>query len=251
VTPIPECSACSIVEALEPCASELRALDHFPSVEEIDRVVASRAGVHFERAAPKGRRARALKKARQPIDIDTLYDGRIATASIVPTRPSSAHDLWNALVWSAFPRSKRAVHVRQHRLIANSLPRGAATLPPTRTREQDTIAMIDEGGVVLLCDPGAKLLIEAALEGRAKEALLDLKKTFTALVFGHAIYEELARGPKRVLGFSVIIETNERSRDRVVAHADERLSGMLAEPERFLSPEGHRGIVVEPDIFTL
>lgn len=245
---IPEASACPPVGALEPCASELRLLGAFPGVADIDRVVAPRAGVRFEASAPKPRRARR-QKSRAPIDPDELYDGRITKEGVVPTRPESAHDLWNALVWSAFPRSKRALHARQHRLISARLDASAKVLPGARTREQDTIAMVDEGGAILVCDEGAAREVESALSTRTTEALDAVKSLFTGLVFGHAVYEELARGPTRALCFAVLVEAPRREPGSVVATADELLRGMLEDPERFLSPEGHRGIPPSPAWF--
>ena len=109
--------------------------------------------------------------------------------------------------------------------------------------------MIDEGGVLLICEPNARSSIEAALEERSSDALFPLRNMFTGLVFGHAIYEELARGPSRVLGFSVILEGSVRSGESEIHTADRLLSGMLSDPERFLSPGGHRGIPVDPTYF--
>ncbi len=249
MNPIPDRAACAIAETLEPCLSELRSLAHFPSVTEIDRIVGPRAGVRFFEAKPKGRRLRGRSRVPRPVDPRELYDGSIALRGEVPTRPRSAHDLWNALVWSVFPRAKRTLHTRQHRLIASGLEPGATELPPKRTREQDTIAMIDEGGVLLVCEPHARGAIEAALESRTSDALDALRSSFTGLVFGHAIYEELARGPSRVLGFSVIVETSPVPGETIVATADRVLAGMLSDPERFLSPEGHRGTPVDARTF--
>jgi hypothetical protein len=109
------------------------------------------------------------------VDAARLYDARIVRDRCVPTRPRSWHDFLNALVWATFPRAKRALHERQHRALAERIPAGATTLPSTRSREHDALALIDEGGVVLLED------------GRAKETV----------VFGHAVYEGLVlgRGP--------------------------------------------------------
>lgn len=56
----------------------------------------------------------------------------------------------NALVWTTFPRAKQALHARQHRLIEAWLPEGALVLPNARTPAQDVLAIVDEGGVLVL-----------------------------------------------------------------------------------------------------
>jgi hypothetical protein len=148
-----------------PLARALAALGpggDFPAVADLGRVFAEQPPVAFVRAAPRRRRA--------PLDPRALYDARITLDFEVPTRERCWHDFMNALVWGTFPRAKRALHARQHRAIAARLAPGARTLPPVRTRELDALALLDEGGVVLL-------------PGRA-----------APIVFGHAIYESLALG---------------------------------------------------------
>lgn len=78
------------------------------------------------------------------------------------------HDFLNALVWLTFPNAKRAFHRRQHAAIERSIPAGATHPPNARTREQDALALIDEGGVLMV-------------EGRT-------------MFFGHALYEGLVSG---------------------------------------------------------
>jgi hypothetical protein len=97
------------------------------------------------------------------------YDALITEQRVVPTRHGSWHDLLNALVWATFPRAKRALHARQHRAITSRLGPDLR-LPGGRTRDQDAVAMLDEGGVVIL--------------NRGGDAP-------SPIVFGHAIYERL------------------------------------------------------------
>ena len=119
--------------------------DHetFPSPEEIDLALHARAGVRFVRKEPREK---------------VLYDTRIVSEGVVPTRVGSWHDFLNALVWATFPRAKAALHRRQFELVVPHAPR--------RTKEQDALAMLDEGGVFCL-RPDAEV------------------------VFGHAIYESI------------------------------------------------------------
>ncbi|HEY8088160.1 MAG TPA: DUF3025 domain-containing protein, partial [Polyangiaceae bacterium] len=118
--------------------------------------------VRFESAAAPGRRR------RRQLDPHALYDARISTGW-VPTRERSWHDFLNALVWATFPRAKRALHARQLRVLGACIEPGARRLPPRRSREHDALALVDEGGVVVLDD------------GRERVPVL----------FGHALYEGL------------------------------------------------------------
>jgi Protein of unknown function (DUF3025) len=157
----------------------------FPPIDSLSRVFSGSPPVRFAPAAP--RRARGA-----PLDARSLYDARITLDRTVPTRARSWHDLMNALVWGTFPRAKLALHARQHRAITERLVPGTCTLPPKRTRELDALALLDEGGVVVLAQNP-----QAVREALASKASGVLRARFAAgnaeaIVFGHAIYESLA-----------------------------------------------------------
>lgn len=179
-------------------AGEARRL---PTVEEIDAACSVDAGVRFELAPPRPRRS-----PRPPI----WYDERIE-AGVVPTRASSVHDLMNAIVWAAFPRSKRLVHTQQLALLRASGDHSR------RSAEHDTIAMLDEGGVLFAGTP------------EAPDAVV---------VFGHAILEHVATRDDAVFGLGVSMDRVARvdasARERL-DELDRELAGMLVTPGRFVS----------------
>ena len=132
----------------------------WPPVEDYARAFGPRAPVRFEPAPPPRGRRRA-----SPIDPRRLYDARIAHEACVPTRARCWHDFLNALVWATFPRAKRALHECQLQALLARLEPCARTLPPTRSRNHDALALLDEGGAVLLggaADAGAAGIKTAA-----------------------------------------------------------------------------------------
>lgn len=156
------------------------------------------APVRFEEAP--------IKRKRPPGEIvrAELYDARIVNDRVVPTRPRMWHDFLNALVWLTFPKAKLALHRRQHAAIERWIPPGATQLPNARTREQDALALIDEGGVLLV-------------EGRT-------------MFFGHALYEGLVFGQLAMISRGVALSGT-------VAEADVELAALLDDAARFQSPE--------------
>lgn len=148
---------------IAPAAEKLEGFTRWPEPEELARLFEGEAPVRFEPAATRSRRR------RRPLGASERYDALITERRIVPTRRGSWHDLLNALVWATFPRAKLALHARQHRVISARLG-SDLRLPGARTRDQDAVAMLDEGGVVLV-QP----------EGRPP----------VPIVFGHGIYERL------------------------------------------------------------
>lgn len=83
------------------------------------------------------------------LDLGSLYEVRISDTGDVPTRPRNVHDLLNALIWAAFPRSKSALTQRLAQMQRQRAA-GQATLPVARTRPHDRLALIDEGGLLQL-----------------------------------------------------------------------------------------------------
>lgn len=200
-----------------------------PSVAEIDRALSPRAGVRFVPAPPRGRRRGALDRAK-------LYDARIVTEREVPTRQGSLHDFMNALVWASFPRAKMAIHERQHALIESRIE--GDRLPETRTPEQDTLAMMDEGGIVLVTAEVEP--VERATQSRDGDALARLVSAgrARAAVFGHALFEHLARkAAQKVWGRAMILRVS--APPGPVHEAD--IDGWLAEAIRLREADHDAG----------
>jgi hypothetical protein len=199
----------------------------FPQPETIDAALGGRAGVRFERQRPISRRRRGPRDPRDPA---SMYDARIAREGCVPTRPGSWHDLMNALVWATFPLAKRALHERQHRLVVPAAPGESARRP----RELDALALLDEGGLVVLASVGSREACAAEL------SLEDAIATggATAFVFGHAIYEGLVLGRPTPLASVVVgaAGSGDDERDRTVEAADRALAAVLADPARIVDP---------------
>jgi hypothetical protein len=216
--------------ALARPASCLAAYDDFPAPSELDRVFEGVPPVRFVDATPQPRRHR-----RGPLDVRSMYDGTITLDKRVPTRRRSWHDLMNALVWGAFPRAKYALHTRQHRALSERVARGARALPPARTREQDALALVDEGGVVVLASDPAST--RCALR-RDPEVLREMLASGAAeaVIFGHAIYESLVFGvaPARVAALALPSEP--RGNDLALA-ADRALADVLADGSRLRGPD--------------
>jgi hypothetical protein len=143
--------------------------------------------VHFEHQDKKRRRG--------PAAMDALYEARIDRHGRVPTR-THLHDTMNALVWATFPRAKRVLARRQHHALAAQVQGEVVErLPGARTRERDVLAMIDEGGVLLVGHDDGASLADAVERG-----------TLDARIFGHAIYEHLCTREAPVRGFPVRVD---------------------------------------------
>lgn len=207
-----------------PIAGALAHFERFPEVPpvaDIDRALSARAGVRFVESAPKSRRRGALDRA-------ALYDARITLRREVPTRPGNLHDFMNALVWASFPRAKMAIHERQHALIESRIE--DERLPAERTPEQDTLAMMDEGGIAIVTDRAE--LVERSTQARngAGLAAQVAEGRARAAVFGHALFEHLAkRDPLKIWGRAIILRVPDRASGLAQADIDGLLAAAIAE----------------------
>jgi hypothetical protein len=117
---------------------------------------------------------RAALGADGCLDPLSLYEVRISDTGDVPTRARNLHDLLNALMWAAFPYSKRAL---TQRLAAMQRVRaaGQSKLPVARTRPHDRLALVDEGGVITpRGEAGAWIFGHAILE-HAYAGIMDVR----------------------------------------------------------------------------
>jgi hypothetical protein len=173
----------------------------FPTTDELSalmvgQVSASGAPIVFERQTKK-------TKVRT---IDQAYDARIYAEGRVPTRERSWHDLFNALVWAAFPKTKRAVNARQLVALRGIFER-EQKMPGARTREQDALAMFDEGGVLLVTTVVTRPQLDAALAEVDRAALVALVQSggLRTLLFGHGLAEHFVSSDALVRGLPVCV----------------------------------------------
>jgi hypothetical protein len=189
--------------------------DDWPDPSEYGAAFASEPPVRFERAPAKRRRSRG-----EPVVREELYDAMIVRRRVVSTRARMWHDYLNALVWATFPRAKLALHTRQHHAIERWLPAGATQLPNARTRELDALALVDEGGVIVL----------------------DWGSEQSSIVFGHALFEGLVFGQPAMIARSVVLDARGHGprpvrREASLELADGMLAELLSDESRVVSPD--------------
>ncbi len=213
-------------------AARFAAFPEWPSIDGLNHTLADvLAGTaRFVPCPPRRRHRRSA-----PVEASDLYDGRIALDGEVPTRLRSWHDFFNALVWAAWPRAKKRLHERQHEAIAARVAVPAWRLPSTRTPLLDRLAMLDEGGVVLLAEPGPAAELAAALARGDEAAVARARAEGSAdlLVFGHALYDHFreGRGHRLFARAEVVSAPSGLPPERAtrLALADQELARALAE----------------------
>lgn len=132
------------------------------------------------------------------------YEPRIYLRGEVQMRAANWHDLFNALVWLAFPRAKAALNRRHYAAQCAQLAAGAANRGP----QQDALTLFDEGGIVVLC---ADSSLGDLLRGHEWHRLFWQRRAAVStamafVVFGHALYEKGLQPFAGVTGRGLILD---------------------------------------------
>jgi hypothetical protein len=161
----------------------------------------------------------------------------------------------------AFPRCKRALHERQHALVCAGVGESFEALPGARSKEHDAIAMLDEGGVLILCAEGAREDIDDSLKVSDRSRLEAHLRAGRAWLFvlGHGILESsvLAGSLAPVHAFAEVFSTPNVPRELGAARemVDERAAEALAARrvpklrEKNAAEPPPRGLLLDEELF--
>lgn len=220
------------------------AFKHWPKVEDLSALFDARGvtnaqgqPITCELQAPKTKRRRARAGLRSR---DALYDARIDALGLLPTREANYHDFFNAMVWATFPLSKAAIAARQHAIWQRELEPMFAQLPSRRTREQDALAMLDEGGLLVTASPSIEAELRARCEAGDEAWLRAQRKTnaVQSFVFGHALHEHMVSTDALIRANPIVVLTH--------AHedVDAALASDMASPAHFMEPTPGTGFFI-------
>jgi hypothetical protein len=139
-----------------------------------------------------------------PPGAEKSYEQAVYDSGCVCTRPQNWHDLFNALAWCAFPRSKallNRLHVDQLTRRDPSAGRGTV---------RDVLTLFDESGMIVACaDPALARLLE---EFRWKDLFVERRESVAASmsfhVFGHAIHEQMLDPFDGITAKAVVFEVD-------------------------------------------
>lgn len=153
-------------------------------------------------ALPDGRQLRFVSppRARQSA-VD--YERRIAEYGEVATRANNRHDIFNALAWLAFPRSKAALNALH--VAAAAQPTGNA-----RNRARDAATLLDEDGVIVAC---ADAELHALWRAHAWRELFwarraDVARAMRVTAIGHGLLQKLVTPFPAITARALVVDTS-------------------------------------------
>jgi len=215
--------------ALHPVLSELPA-ERFPTLADLNALAGARGARSGGGAplsfVPGGTKAR---------DFDAQYEVRVFRSGEVPTRAGTWHDLFNALAWLTFPRTKAVLNRRHYE--ESSARRGEAFRGAARGTARDVLTLFDEGGILVACaDPAlAGLLRGFRWKALFWERRADVAARMRFHLFGHAIQEKSLTPFRGVTAKALVVATTTQELALPVAEHATVLDASAA--EYFSRPE--------------
>ncbi len=173
----------------------------FPGLEDYDSLLAQQeppVKVH------NGLPLRFVAQACGKLPFEAQYEPRCYLKGEVQTRADNWHDLFNALVWLAFPHSKAAINERHYRSLTAD---GAEAGSSQRGKRRDMLTLLDESGVIVPCaDPELAQLLRGfqwkALFWQQRERLAEAMGFY---IYGHGLYEKALRPYVGMTGQGLIL----------------------------------------------
>jgi hypothetical protein len=167
------------------------------------------------------------------------YELHIARTGEVETRARNWHDLFNALVWLAFPRAKARINAQHVALLEAGGAREARSRGPAR----DALTLFDEGGVVVASSSPA--LLRLIVEFRWKELFwarrAELAREVAFVGFGHALFEQSLAPYVGMVAKTVFLPVEAGfpalGRHERLARIDAMLEAHFADTARFATPK--------------
>lgn len=206
---------------LQPWLSDLPVSD-FPDLAQLNALLAQPPAV----SAANGMPLCCVPQGEGRLPEAERYEPRCHARGEVQTRDANWHDLFNALVWRAFPRAKAAINVLHCAEIAH----GEATV---RGRVRDALTLLDESGVLL---PYADETLAAHVRDFQWQALFvkrrgDVVRGMGFFLFGHALYEKWLQPYVGLTGKAVLMPVGadffEQAPAMQRAHLDSQLAAWL------------------------
>lgn len=169
-------AACYASPLFDPLRRWLTLLPDRPDAEALASLAEQ-----FPRYTDSGHRVRFVP----PCADGMAYECRVWETGAVETRPDNWHDFFNALVWLAFPQTKRAVTAAH---VAAMQPAGTA-----RGDVRDALTHFDECGIAVVSSQPE--LLELLRNFQWKPLFVERRAEILAemrfFVVGHATYEAL------------------------------------------------------------
>lgn len=201
--------------------------ERFPTLDDCnDLLLAHEPAICVQRGAA----LRFVAQSQGKLPFDARYEPRCYLRGEVQTRADNWHDLLNALVWLAFPRTKAVINARHYQALTAPTCLEAET-GSQRGVVRDMITLFDESGVVVAYadDELADLLRGFQWHELFWRRREQVRKRMGFFLFGHGLYEKALYPYVGMTGQGLLLPVPSDFFDRSVACQVAHLDGLVAD----------------------
>ena len=165
------------------------------------------------------------------------YEPRCYLKGEVPTRENNWHDLFNALVWLAFPKAKAAINARHYRALTGTSKAAGVATHSQRGAVRDTNTLLDESGVIVVSADVelANLLRNFQWKELFWTRRVQVQSSMRFYLFGHGLYEKALQPYVGMTGQGLLLPVGQEfftlTPEQQLGHLDDLLSGYLSSNE--------------------
>lgn len=202
-------------EPLREVGESFARLDHWPKIERLNQLNANSISGMMTKS---GKRIQFVPQAKATNEFVQQYEPRIYLTGEIATREQNWHDLFNALAWVTFPRSKAALNqLHYHALLRERRPDKVVRSPV-----RDAATLIDESGVVVVSCSDYLIQLLKNFEWKALfwEQRATVQEHMKFFLFGHGLYEKALYPYLGMTGKGILFHVsetffNQRSIDQI------------------------------------
>jgi len=172
------------------------------------------------------------------LGFEAQYEPRCYQTGEVQTRPDNWHDLFNALVWLTFPKSKAAINSRHYRALTG----GKDTSESQRGSVRDMATLLDESGVIVVSANAEldEMLLTFQWKNLFWQHRDQVRGAMGFYIFGHGLYEKCLQPYIGMTGQGLVLHVAEDffgwTLPAQLSYLDERIAAYLHDSKRCVSP---------------
>jgi len=225
----------------------------FPTLQDYNALLDAQ---HPPIATRSGLPLRFVPQECGRLPFERQYEPRCYLHGEVPTRSNNWHDLLNALVWLAFPKTKAAINARHYDALMQEGAADDVVTGSERGAVRDVNTLLDESGVIVAYSNASSGVELAGLlrdfkwrelfwQRREQLRPQSSQQAMGFYIFGHGLYEKTLQPYVGMTGQGLLLAVEPAffgwPLAQRLAHLDTLLANHLAAPEhgrstRDLSP---------------
>ena len=212
---------------LHPLLADLEICD-FPALQDCNALLERHSSIIVQ----SGMSLRFVSQECGKLSFEAQYEPRCYLTGEVQMRANNRHDLFNALVWLTFPKSKAILNARHFHALREERESGNKI----RGAVRDVNTLLDESGVIVVY--ANTELAELLHDFQWKELFWQRREQVRAsmgfYLIGHGLYEKALQPYVGMTGQGLVLEVEENffswPQSQQLAHLDILLAEYLALP---------------------